>query len=166
MCGVFTRVALALAVLCSSAIAQEEEAALVFHVTEIDKIRAAKGKKATVRGKVVRAGRSKNTGTNFLNFEVADFTVVTFGRDLKNFTKGEPADVYKDKFVEVTGEIAFYKENPQIVLKSPDQIKISEEKPPPAKEEPESKQKETGPDGAAKKEDKPKKVDPRKYFSD
>jgi DNA/RNA endonuclease YhcR with UshA esterase domain len=144
----------------------EAEAIPEFHVTQIDKIRAAKGTKVKVYGKITRTSTSANTGTNFLNFEVKDFTVVTFGRDLKAFTKGEPATLHKDKFVEVTGVIEFYKDAPQIVLKSPDHIREIPEKAAP-NDDPAPMKAEKEPDPKAEeKKELPKKVDPKKYFTD
>ena len=143
----------------------EKEPIPEFHVTEIDKIRAAKGKTVKIYGKVTRTNKSQNTGTNFLNFEIKDFTVVTFGRDLKAFTKGEPSDTFKDKFIEITGVIEFYKDAPQIVLKSPDQIREMPEKKPPSPEA-EAKPGDKKPEPSAPAKDLPKKVDPKKYFTD
>ena len=58
----------------------------VFEVKQIDDIRAAEGKEIKVRGLVEGTGRSKGSGMNFLNFTGGEFTVVIFGRNLKNFT--------------------------------------------------------------------------------
>ena len=152
---------------CSVTPAQEDEVIPEFHVTQIDKIRAATGTKVKVYGKVTRTSTSGNTGTNFINFEIKDFTAVTFGRDLKSFSKGEPSTLYKDKFGEVTRVIELYKDAPQIVLKSPDQIREIPEKAAP-KDEPAAPVKdETAPaPKTEEKKDLPEKVDPKKYFTD
>lgn len=154
-----------------------QEKVPVLKVAEIDKIRAAVGEKMTVIGTVERAAKSKGSGMNFLNFPGGEFSVVVFAKNLKNFPDGEPADVYDEKLVQVTGTIALYQDKPQIVLDTPAQITIlnpetgkpfpepakAPEKPAPADvvkptENPAPKEKP-----AAKN---PAKVDPRQYFDD
>lgn len=151
-------------------VSAQEEAAIEtipeFHVTQIDKIRAAKGTKVKVYGKITKANKSAATGTNFLNFEIKDFTVVTFGRDLKAFDKGAPADIYKDKFVEITGVIDFYKDAPQIVLTSQEQIREIPEKKPPSDDPAEKTNNDPKTEPAVTAKELPKTVDSKKYFTD
>lgn len=148
----------------------------VFDVKQIDDIRAAEGKEIKVRGLIERTGRSKGTGINFLNFTGGEFMAVIFGRSLKNFPKGEPADIFKGKLVEVSGKVAFYKGNPQIVLEEPSRIVVlnQETRKPvaaPAERKPAAPEKKPG---AGKNKDPEKttdapakgKVDPRLYFDD
>lgn len=130
-------------------------------------LRAAKGQTVVVRGKVTRTGKSKATGVNFINFGAGDFTVVTFGKNLKAFPEGEPADLYKDKFIEVRGEVSLYQDKPQIELASPAQIRIVDEKAvaeASEKEGPAEKAEHKDPEPAAT--DTATGVDPRKYFTD
>ncbi|MCP4849423.1 MAG: hypothetical protein GY899_15915 [Verrucomicrobiaceae bacterium] len=96
----------------------------VLDVQKIDGIRASEGKEIKVRGLVERTGKSKGSGMNFLNFTGGEFTVVVFGRSLKNFPEGEPADIFKGKLVEVTGKVEIYKEKPQIILEEPSRIVV------------------------------------------
>ena len=128
---------LLLLLVVSGAVAQE--APLVFEVAEIDKIRAAEGKQAKVRGMIESTGKSRGSGMNFLNFPNREFSAVVFGRSLKNFPDGEPADTLKGKFVEVSGEISIYKGEPQIIVEKPEQITVldPETKKPEPEEEPE-----------------------------
>lgn len=131
-------------------------------------LKAAKAKIVLVRGKITRTGKSKATGVNFLNFGDGEFTVVTFGKSLKAFPDGEPADVYKDKFVEIRGEVTFYKEMPQIELVDPAQIRIIDEK---AAAEaiakvPAAPEAVPPAETAEPAAERPTSVDPRKYFSD
>jgi hypothetical protein len=81
------------------------------------------GKTVRVTGKITETGKS-GSGHNFLNFEDSAFVGFTPSADLANFSEGAPADLFKDKIVEITGPIEFYQDKPEIVLKSPDQIKI------------------------------------------
>ena len=94
----------------------------LFNVNQIEGIRAAEGQTIRVRGLIERTGKSKGTGMNFLNFKGGEFSVVVFGRSLKNFPKGEPADRFTGKRVQVTGKLEFYKEKPQIVLERPSNV--------------------------------------------
>lgn len=135
----------------------------VIPVTEAAKIEAQLDKKATIRGKVTRTGRSK-AGLQFLNFSNGQFVVVCFPDGVASFEKGEPADLFKDKTVEVTGKIEKYRNSFQIKLASPEQIKIialeaetaaSPEKEAPAEKQPKKKE-------APASDGKP--VDPKKFF--
>jgi DNA/RNA endonuclease YhcR with UshA esterase domain len=158
---------------CSGVLAQE--APLVLQVEDIEKIRAAEGKLAKVRGVIESTGKSRGSGMNYLNFPGREFSAVVFGRSLKNFPDGEPADTLKGKLVEVSGKITFYKGEPQMIVESPDQISVldPETKKPevveePVKEEPEPEPvvEEEKPDGPEPEKPDPGKVDPRDYFDD
>ena len=151
----------------------DETQAPLLAATDDAGLKAAVGQTVIVRGTVTRTGKSKATGVNFLNFASGDFTIVTFGRNLKDFAEGEPADVYKDKHIEIRGEVILYKEKAQIELTSPGQIRIVDEaavaeasRPhaPPGDREAPSKEKVGDP--AAADEGKPTKIDPKKYFTD
>lgn len=135
-------------------------------VIEPAKIEAQLGKTATVRGKVTRTGQSKG-GLQFINFANAQFVVVCFPDAAAKFTKGQPVDLFKEKTIEVTGEIVKYRDKFQIKLESPDQVKVIKAEPVAATtaEPAESK--------APKKPAKPKAkqgitdkkpVDPKKFF--
>jgi DNA/RNA endonuclease YhcR with UshA esterase domain len=114
---------------------------------------------------------------NFVNFKGAKFYLVTFKSDVDEFEDGEPADIYDEKRLAVTGLVSIYKEKPQIKLTSPDQVRILEEgeefpTPGAAKAEKDKGEKKPIPKKAEEKSDdgkkeEPKKkppVDPKKYF--
>ena len=153
----------------------------IFRAGDTEALLKNDGQKVTVIGKCDRSGKSSG-GTNFVNFENSEFSLVTFKSDLGPFTEGEPADLYEGKHLSVTGVIEIYKDAPQIKLLDPKQVKTSDEAFPVS--EPEIKPAaptdsgseasaadKTGPDTdtdtdkPADQEEKPKPpVDPRKYF--
>ena len=136
-------------------------------VTEPAKIEAQLGKTATIRGKVTRTGQSKG-GLQFVNFANAQFVVVCFPDAAAKFTKGQPVDLFKEKTIEITGEIVKYRDKFQVRLESPDQVKVikaetvaseaveepAESKAPKKPAKPKAKQ------GATEK----KPVDPKSFF--
>ena len=159
-------------------------------------VRALLGKKATITGKVTDAFESPK-GMTFLNLEGGKFTLVAWKDSYDKFEGGSPAKLYKDKTIEVTGQVFEFrpkgasKEDPgklEIKVSSPDQIKVltpaepetkeddkkeeskdSKEKSPKAKkdakppkdEKPSEAKKDTKPEPD---KEKPKRVDPKKYF--
>jgi micrococcal nuclease len=84
------------------------------------------GQVRTVEGKIVV---SNNTGkVCFLNFDrdwKEHFTAVIFSGDYEKFPPN-PEDYYLNRTVRVTGLIKEFKGKPEIIIKSPDQIKIVE----------------------------------------
>lgn len=149
-------------------------------VGETEALEAKEGQIVTVHGRSADSGKS-SAGTNFVNFEGAEFYLVTFQSDLVGFPEGEPAERYDDKRLAVTGVISIYQGKPQIKLTSPDQVQVlgEDEVFPPEPEsessaaEPETESSEQ--EGAAgetaeettdeKEPEKPKPpVDPSKYF--
>lgn len=98
----------------------------VLAATETEALIQKQGQKITVIGKCDRTGKSRG-GTNFVNFVDGDFTLVTFKSDLGPFIDGEPADIYKDKYLSVVGVIEIYKGTPQIKLIDPEQVTASDE---------------------------------------
>lgn len=160
------------------ATAQDEAASAlpILRASDTEALMKKEGQKVTVVGKCDRSGKSGG-GTNFVNFENSEFTLVTFKSDLGPFTEGEPADIYEGKHLSVTGIIGIYKDAPQIKLLDPKQVKTSDEafevpdpKAAPAPDTTDS-DKENSKDGKAAADkagddkEKPKPpVDPRKYF--
>lgn len=156
--------------------ASSDGALPVLEASDTDALKKKEGQKVTVIGKCDRTGKSSG-GTNFVNFEAAEFSLVTFKSDLGPFTEGEPADLYEGKFLSVTGVIGIYKDAPQIKLLDPKQVKTSDqafqlpepktEPAPAAATEDEDKDKSAG-EGKRKGDDEKGKprppVDPRKYF--
>lgn len=88
------------------------------------------GEEATVCGKVVSAkyAAASRGSPTFLNLDRPYpnqvFTVVIWGRDRAKFDK--PEVDYKDKRICVTGKIESYRGVPEMVVKTPDQIKVEE----------------------------------------
>ena len=157
-------------------------------VNDLESIVSSLGKRSVVRGKVQSTGKSKS-GINFLNFRNNKFVALCFPEDLVYFKKGEPADLYKNKTVEISGVISKYKETFQIKVFSPDQVKIvatspvdekdenkgdtEEDKSPKAKAEgkdkDDSKDNSTDkkePTGREKIEKNDSPIDPDKFFDD
>jgi hypothetical protein len=104
------------------------------HAAVIDFTEASQhiGEEMTVSGKVSRVGTIPS-GMTFVNFG-ADFAVVA----RPGIADAEILKGFEGKVVEVTGTIAFYKDSPQIVIKSMADIRLpgaapSEEKPPEGK---------------------------------
>ncbi|QNN25001.1 DNA-binding protein [Planctomycetales bacterium ZRK34] len=90
------------------------------------------GEKVTVEGPVVATAYLQHVGgkPTFLNVgkphpEPGRFTVVIWGKHRDNFD-GAPEKTYADKKIRVTGVIKMHKNNPEIIVKSPDQIQIVE----------------------------------------
>lgn len=84
------------------------------------------GQNKIVEGKVVATYNSGKAC--FLNFHSnwkKYFTVVIFRSDFYKFPES-PEDCYKGKKVRVSGKIKEYQGKPEIILKSPSQIKIIE----------------------------------------
>ncbi|MEM7013727.1 MAG: OB-fold nucleic acid binding domain-containing protein, partial [Verrucomicrobiota bacterium] len=104
--------------------AQDDKPEIVA-ATEVDALKAKTGETLTVRGFIDRTGRS-GSGINFLNFKDSTFVAVVFGQHVAKFEDGAPAEIFDEKWVEITGEIEIYKENPQIKVEDPKQIKIIE----------------------------------------
>lgn len=159
---------------------------------EEDAVRALLGKKSIITGKVTDAFESPK-GMTFLNLDGGKFTVVAWKESYDKFEGGSPAKLYKDKTVEVTGEVFEYrsksaaKTDPgklEIKLTSPDQIKIltpaSDAKPEEPQADPKDKSSKTKKDPKASQEEKPagepnetdakapaekpERIDPKKYF--
>lgn len=155
-------------------IAGEEGAAPpVFKASDTAAITAKDGQKATVRGMVSTVRKSKG-GSNFINFADSEFYLVTFKSDLQAFEQGGPADLYRGKYLAVTGVISIYQGKPQMKLNSPAMVKIVDPDAPeevPVKTTPPKKagvEKEPVPISAKKETATTKKkrppVDPKKYF--
>ena len=144
----------------------------ILAATDTDGLKAKDGQKIIVWGKTTGSGKSQS-GTNFVNFEDAEFYLITFKSDLAPFKEAEPADAYDDKRLVVTGVVSIYKDKPQFKLTDPEQVKIlaDDEAWPtaPAAEEKAEAPAETAtpkPEATAKTEEPRKKppVDPKLYF--
>ena len=171
------RLILLLSAIAVPALTFADDAATIYLAADkTEELMAKDGQKITVYGETHGSGKS-SSGMNFVNFKGAEFYLVTFKSDVDEFEDGEPADVYDEKRLAVTGLVSIYKEKPQIKLTSPDQVRIleeGEEFPPPgaAKAEEDKREEKPMPKKAAEKSDDGKKeepkikppVDPKKYF--
>ena len=85
------------------------------------------GQNRTVQGEIV-GGKDIGSRT-FLNFHEdyrEHFTVVINAASYDNFPES-PEQMYDGKLVQVYGQVILYKEKPEIIVASPDQIKIIDE---------------------------------------
>ena len=94
----------------------------------LDSVTSYVGKKITVCSKVqstfVAKGEKKTTYLSFGNkFPNAIFTAVIFEGDLAKF-KYTPSEYLKDKTICITGKVSIYKDKPQMIISSEDEIKI------------------------------------------
>jgi|694.fasta_scaffold74137_4 hypothetical protein len=156
--------------------AGEAQAAEAAPLPKVEAIREADvrkliGQKAVVSGRVSNAHESTK-GITFLTLEGGKFTVVCWKESYSRFEGGSPAKLYKDKTIEVTGDIFEYKGKDgktkgqlEIKLRDPSQIRIVKDAA--AKEE--AKDAGAGP-ASAEKSDPPApkapegRVDAKKYF--
>lgn len=84
------------------------------------------GQEVTVEGRIVRVHRGKNV--LYLNFHSnwkKYVTVAILGKDLGRFPK-DAEKRYQGKVVRVRGEVALYRDRPEIVIRSPEAIRIVE----------------------------------------
>jgi DNA/RNA endonuclease YhcR with UshA esterase domain len=104
--------------------AMAEDDVPVILVEDQAKLKVALDQVVNVRGQVVHTGQSRG-GTSFLNFNEPHFGVVSFPSD-RAFFRLDPAMLYKDKLIEITGTIEQYEDQFQIKLSHPDQVKVLE----------------------------------------
>jgi DNA/RNA endonuclease YhcR with UshA esterase domain len=98
-------------------------------VIKLEEVRQHIGDSVTVCGKVVDGYYSSgientptflNVGANYPNQLL---TIIIWGEARKKF-EFKPEEVYKDKQICTTGRITEYKGKPQIVITTPEQLKI------------------------------------------
>ena len=84
------------------------------------------GRKVVVTGKVVRIGHRPTI--HFINFtqERNQFTAVVFEDNIGKFDK-TLEELYEGNLVEIVGVVTRYQQTPQIVVSSPDQIRVVEQ---------------------------------------
>lgn len=121
---------LALAIVAAflaSADADEDRAPATVYVaaSETDELAAREGRKTVVHGVVSGSGTSAS-GTNFVNFGNAAFSLVTFKSDLGPFGEIEPAELYEGKRIAVEGIVSIFQGKPQIKLTDPEQVTLLE----------------------------------------
>ena len=103
----------------------------VIDATEIEKLKAAAGKTVTARGKVSGVFIARS-GRILINFEGAnrDFVGMITKENADAVQAGFNGDLtaaIEGKSITMTGEVALFRDNPQIEVKTPDQIKVVEE---------------------------------------
>lgn len=84
------------------------------------------GEVKTVKFRVASTG-SSSSGTEFLNAYsnyLDGFTAVVFSEDVFKFTS-DPISTYSGREVLVTGTISTYQGRPQIIIRSPSQIRLT-----------------------------------------
>ncbi len=89
----------------------------------------AVGETAFISGKIINVSSSGRV--NFLNFDAerpAGFVAIVFRKDLENFPQ-PLEETYDGKLVTIRGTVSLYREKPEIVVTSPDQIEILDELP-------------------------------------
>jgi DNA/RNA endonuclease YhcR with UshA esterase domain len=95
----------------------------------IDSLMLHENKTVTTCGKVMSCNEitSKEKKITYLSFGKSypnnTFTAVIFEKDYINF-KGKPSVFFADKDVCITGKVKIYREKPEIILNSEEQIKI------------------------------------------
>lgn len=96
--------------------------------TDLDALRAAAGTDVSVRGPVTQIGTTQEGGITFINIGMPKkkgFVAVVFKSNYGAFPDG--FSHLANKVVTVTGNLELYKsEQPQIVIRSADQIKVEE----------------------------------------
>ena len=126
--------------------------------TEIEKLREQEGSEIIVRGFIETTGKSAS-GVNFLNFRGTEFVCVVFAQNAATFTDGLPAEIYREKWVEVRGTLSSFRGKPQIKLEGPSQVTIIEA-PAMVEAEPEPAKIETPAEPEEKIEEPEKKPEP------
>jgi len=104
--------------------ASEETAPI--DAVDLDALRAKVGTPAVVVGQVTDVGTTQDGGITFINVGMPKkkgFVAVIFRQNYANFPDG--FEKFRNQKVSVSGPIELYKsEQPQIILRSPDQIEI------------------------------------------
>jgi DNA/RNA endonuclease YhcR with UshA esterase domain len=101
-------------------------------VKDTAKIKENEGQTISVRGKVIEVFNPRSGNVKLFNFEGIgrrDFNVMIKKENFEAVNaafNGNIDDAVKDKTIVVTGRVAMYRDNPQIEVATPDQIKIEE----------------------------------------
>ena len=100
----------------------------VSQVVSADSTKYYEGKEITMKGKVsstfVTKGDNKKVLINFGKPHPNEsFTIVIEDADLSKF-KYDPSEFLKDKTLTVKGKVKMYKDKPEMMVTSPDQITI------------------------------------------
>jgi len=113
--------------LAVSVMASEEQEPI--DAIDLDALRAKAGSPAVVIGQVTDVGTTKDGGITFINVGMPKkkgFVAVIFRQNYESFPEG--FESFRNQKVKVSGPIELYKsEQPQIVLRSAEQIEIVKE---------------------------------------
>lgn len=97
--------------------------------TDLEALRAAAGTNVEVKGPVFSIGTTPDHGITFLNIGAGKregFVAVIFRDNYGSFPEG--FEQYRGRTVVVSGALELYRgEQPQIVLRSPEQIRVVED---------------------------------------
>ncbi len=114
-------------VLAVSVMASEEVTPI--DAVDLDALRAKVGTPAVVIGQVTDVGTTQDGGITFINIGMPKkkgFVAVIFRQNYESFPEG--FENFRNQKVKVTGPIELYKaEQPQIILRSPEQIEVIKE---------------------------------------
>jgi DNA/RNA endonuclease YhcR with UshA esterase domain len=94
---------------------------------DIEKIKEYDGKLITVVGTIKRVNKAKSGKVTFINFGddwKSSFTCIVFEGDVEKFKDAGGLESYLNKNVKLTGVVTIYKDKPEIILKSPNQITV------------------------------------------
>jgi len=106
------------------------------NVTDLAKLSASPGTNVLVEGKISSAKPSSSGKVFIIDFHGASsngFSAVIFPRALpkiKASLKGDPATILPEKTVEIRGKLQLYRNRPEIVINTPEQLTISASAPP------------------------------------
>ena len=109
----------------------DEKPAEIFDVKDFARIKENEGQTISVRGKVIEVFTARS-GRKLFNFEGIgrrDFNVMIDQANVEAVNGGFDGDVdaaVQDKTIVITGRVSLYRDNPQIEVKTPDQIKVEE----------------------------------------
>jgi hypothetical protein len=82
------------------------------------------GQQATVKMRVVSAGKTRSGNGGFLNYRPYKKGIKAFTVFLRNLDEvGQPSSFLR-KTILVTGDVVEYRGSPEIIVESPDQIKV------------------------------------------
>ncbi len=102
--------------------------------------RSLVGKTALVAGEVINVNSvGRITFINFDDQRPRRFEAVIFEDNLANFPK-PPREMYDGKIVNIRGRVSVFQDRPQIVITSPEQVKILDELPTPSTASPQTRQ--------------------------
>ncbi len=94
--------------------------------SDVAKLLEMVGAQVIVEGVVQRIGKDDASGIHFLNFSESrgGFVVVIFPKSLPAFEGIDIQTAYRGQLVRVEGRLSLYEGQPQIILKTPTEIRV------------------------------------------